>query len=104
MVTYQEGQGSSGEGRQALANRQKLILLADRSEFGWDVARKYEADELAEDSDDEKKIRKAEKEGQKDVDRRAASWRKATRGGKKRLTPYQRVGLDGHPDRLGLHL
>ena len=84
------------EGRQALANRQKLILLADRSEFGWDVARKYEADELAEDSEDEKKIRKVEKEAQKDAERRAASRRKATRGGK-RPTPYQRpVAATGH--------
>ena len=36
-------------------------------------ARKYEADELAEDSEDEKKIRKAEKEAQKDAKRRAAN-------------------------------
>ena len=84
------------EGTQALANRQKLILLADRSEFGWDVARKYEADELTEDSEDEKKLRKAEKEAQKDAERRAASRRKATRGGK-RPTPYQRpVAVTGH--------
>ena len=34
------------EGRQALTNRQNLILLADRSEFGWDVARKYEGQEI----------------------------------------------------------
>ena len=41
--------------------RQKSIRLADRSEFGWSVVTEYDADELAEDSDDEKKIEKAEK-------------------------------------------
>ena len=37
-------------GRRALTSCQKLILLADRSEFGLDVAKKNEADKLAEDS------------------------------------------------------
>ena len=57
------------EGRKLLASRQKLILLADRSEYGWVVARRYEADELAVDSDNEKKIRKAEKEAQDKLER-----------------------------------
>ena len=35
--------------------------MADRSEFGWSLIAEYDADELADDSDDEKKIEKAEK-------------------------------------------
>ena len=54
------------ECRQVLANRQKLNLLSDRSEFGWKMARKYE---LAADSDDEKKVRKAKKKAQKDAEK-----------------------------------
>ena len=41
--------------------RQKLILLADRSDHGWEVVTKYEADELTKSSKD-KKIQKAENE------------------------------------------
>lgn len=41
--------------------RQKIIRLADRSEYAWDFVQEYQSDELAADSDDEKKISKAEK-------------------------------------------
>ena len=34
-------------------------VLADRSEHGWKVVEEYETEELAEDSDDEKKIKSA---------------------------------------------
>ena len=49
------------KGAQLLAERQKLIKIADRSENGWGVVAEYTADELADDSDDEKRIEKAEK-------------------------------------------
>ena len=40
---------------------QKLIKIADRLEFGWGVVAEYTAEELAEDSDYEKRPSKAEK-------------------------------------------
>ena len=43
----------------------RLIKMADRSEYGWAVVAEYEADELAVDSDDEKRIYRAEKEAEK---------------------------------------
>ena len=46
------------EGTKLLNERQKLILLADQSKFGWGTVAEYT--ELAEDSDDEKRIYKAE--------------------------------------------
>ena len=49
------------EGKSLLATRQKHIRIADRSEHGWNTVMEYEADELASDSDDEKKLEKAEK-------------------------------------------
>ena len=49
------------KGRQFLAERQKLIKVADRSEHGWGVVQEYTADELAEDSGDEKRLEKAER-------------------------------------------
>lgn len=62
------------EGKTLLAARQKHIRIADRSEHGWNTVVEYEADELASDSDDEKKLEKAEK----------AADRKAQRGRKRK--------------------
>ena len=49
-------------GAKALATRQKHIQLANWLEFGWFTVKYYEADPLASNSDDEKSIKKAEKE------------------------------------------
>ena len=48
------------QGMKLLAERQKLIKIADRSEYGWGVVAKYTADELANGSDNEKWLEKAE--------------------------------------------
>ena len=45
---------------EALNGRNKLIRMADKSQAGWDIVEEYLTDELASDSDDEKKIRQAE--------------------------------------------
>lgn len=58
------------EGRVDIANRQKRIKIADRSEYGWMTVELYEHDELASDSADEKKLEKAEKEAEKRVTKR----------------------------------
>ena len=41
-----------------LRQRQKLIKIADRSPLGWSTVKEYVADELADDSGDEKRLRK----------------------------------------------
>ena len=48
------------EGERLLVARQKAIRIADRSEFGWATVDEYEEDELAENSDDEKRLYRAE--------------------------------------------
>ena len=37
-----------------------MIRIADRSEFGWVTVEEYEEDELADNSDDEKRLFRAE--------------------------------------------
>ena len=49
-------------GRRAIANRQKLIMTIDRSEFGWAVVEAYESNDLASDSKDEKQLIKVERD------------------------------------------
>ena len=46
------------EGEQLISARQKLIRIADR--YGWNTVTEYEEDELADGSDDEKRLYKAE--------------------------------------------
>ena len=63
--------GELDQGKEAIRVRQKHIWIADRSD--WGVMAEYEADELASDSDDEKKLYRARKEREKE--REAKKWR-----------------------------
>ena len=69
------------EGASTLKTHQKHIKVADRSDYGWGVVRHYQSDPLANDSDDEKQIRRADKEAKKDFEESEAFNRKTTRGG-----------------------
>eukprot|EP00057_Strongylocentrotus_purpuratus_P017653 XP_011672127.1 PREDICTED: uncharacterized protein LOC105442056 isoform X3 [Strongylocentrotus purpuratus] len=53
-------QNKIAEGKDILEHRQKIIKLADQSPFGWLTVSEYETNSLARDSDDEKRIWKAE--------------------------------------------
>ena len=48
------------EGEKLMKDRQKLIRIADRSKYGRATVSEYEEDELAEGSDDEKRLYRAE--------------------------------------------
>jgi len=48
------------EGESLISERQKHILLADKSDYGWAMVTEYKKHTLADDSDDEKRIFKAE--------------------------------------------
>ena len=59
--SLQRARDALEKGARLLTERQKLIKIADRSANGWGVVTEYTADELADDSDDEKRLEKAEK-------------------------------------------
>ena len=50
------------EGKKIVTTQQKLIRMADRETDGWGVVNCYMADELADDTDDEKKIARSRRE------------------------------------------
>ena len=53
------------KGGEVICERRKLIMIADRSDQGWKTANEYEKDPVANDSNDEKRIRKAESAAEK---------------------------------------
>ena len=59
-VALEKIKDALAEGRQLIAHRQKLLKLDDHSEYGWSLVELYE-DALADDSEDEKRIDKAER-------------------------------------------
>ena len=56
---------SLSEGTSMLSERQKLLLLADKSEFGWKTVEQYTQYELADNEEDGEKIRRAEERAEK---------------------------------------
>ncbi|XP_062577375.1 uncharacterized protein LOC134239230 [Saccostrea cucullata] len=56
----QEARSNITEGIDLVKNRQKLIKLADSSQLRWRVVKEYETNPIAADSDDKKKIYRAQ--------------------------------------------
>ena len=61
----------------------KIIKVADRSEFGWTTVKEHEEDDLASDSDDERRLFRSEKRAERVITkaRRARSRHERTHAG-----------------------
>ena len=70
---YERAQQELEEGRHLISKRQKVIKLADKSEFGWGTDNEYLMDELASDDEDAKKIKTAERRAAQKSKERLAS-------------------------------
>ena len=81
---HNKASGCISEGIELLTNRQKLVKLADMSDNGWRVVQEYETHQLASDSDDEKRIIKAEARAAKKVKEEKAKKQKGNR-----FNPYR---------------
>ena len=57
---FEYAQEVIGEGLTKIKQRNKHIKLADSSEGGWETVKQYQSNPLASDSDDKKKLQKAE--------------------------------------------
>ena len=85
------------EGTKVLGIRQKHIRIADRSDLGWAVVEAYMDDELASNSDDERKLFKASREAQQTVKRKRAELAAAAATARPRMVgPCYRCGELGH--------
>ena len=74
---------------QTITQRQKLIRLADRSEFGWDAVNEYEKDELADNDDDARHLEKVEKAAEQ------KALRTAPRGGNRNKARRPNISPSG---------
>ena len=77
-----KAKGLIAEGNALLKFRQKLIRIADRSEYGWAAVEEYVDDELADGEDDEKRIQRS--------DFRAGRKLKTAKGTKGKKVPFKK--------------
>ena len=78
--SYEKVRSALESGTELVSKRIKAIKLADKSEFGWATVNEYLLDELASDSDDEKRIYLAERRAERNVNKEKR--RRACPGGK----------------------
>ena len=83
-TTLKRAMSELDQGKEAIRVRQKHIRIADHPD--WDVVEEYEADKLASDSDDEKRLYKARKE-------REAKKRKAASASKRKPPRQDGAGV-----------
>ena len=62
--------------------RDKLIKIADKSEFGWETVNEYMSDDVASDNEDRKRIKRAEERAEQKKKKRIES--KITQESKRR--------------------
>ena len=66
---YEKVKVALESGAELISKRVKGIKLADKSEFGWATVNEYLSDELASDSDDEKRIYRAEGRAERKINK-----------------------------------
>ena len=67
--SYEKVKFALESGTELVSKRVKAIKLADKSEFGWATVNEYLSDELASDSDDEKRIYRAERRAERKINK-----------------------------------
>ena len=79
--SYDKVKAALKGGTGIVTQRIKATKLADKSEFGWQSINEYLSDELASDSDDEKRMYGSERRAEKKIkDKRRRQYRPSPRG------------------------
>ena len=108
---YEKAKRAIEEGINLTEKRIKVIKLADRSEFGWSTVGEYLSDDLASNSEDEKRIFRSERRAER-RSKQAASRRKISARGARssfnsaRSSPVRSASTSGlqlrnPPSRIG---
>lgn len=77
--SLKKARASLDEGMTALEKHQKHIKVANRSDYSWSTVQHYDAHPLASDSDDKKRLEKAEKEAERAANKRRKGGNASTR-------------------------
>ena len=91
----QQAKEAVEEGMGLLRTRQKTIRLAEKSKLGWAVVNEHGEDELADDSDDEKRIAKVVASAERKASQ--SKKRKTGHGGMSGLCGLRRSAVQGRP-------
>ena len=92
--------------KEKLERRNKLIKIADTSEGGWETVRSYTINDLASDSEDDKKITRAEYRAVRKIKQRKVNYKKnapATRSHPYSLDRPAYTGYARQPFLVGQH-
>ena len=76
--SYRKAKRALEEGSGLVLKRIEAIKLADKSEYGWLTVNEYLSDELASDTEDEKRMYRSEKRAEKKKLRKKTSFREST--------------------------
>ena len=79
-----------GKATETLKDRIKMLKIADSSAGGWDTVTAYKAIPVAEDSDDDRKLKKAEKVAKEKQASKAVDKRQRSYGKRPRYSSYNR--------------
>ena len=66
------------EGKKVLGTRQKHIMAADRTDYGWAKVQQYDINPLAMDREDKKRLEKVEKEAERLANKKRRGENRAT--------------------------
>ena len=77
--SYDKVKAALDSGTEVVSKRIKVIKMADKSDFGWSTVNEYLSDELASNSDDEKRMYRAERRAERKTKERRRRFRPVDR-------------------------
>lgn len=95
--SYDKVKAALDSGTEVVSKRIKVIKMADKGEFGWSTVNEYLSDELALDSDDKKRMFRAERRAERKTKERRRRFRPMDRKESASPTPAPSYSRSGPP-------